>query len=566
MFTRLREELARVLRPRTPPEDLRPLRPVPLQIAVWAFLLGVSLVLSLKNFHSFQIGVYQDDADYVVLTRSLIDSQIYGFVNAPGEPEPTKYPFGFPLLLVPFSLWSPGSPDALKLLSLFATLVNGSLLFWAWRLLSRTTSYWWGLAVAGLYLFSPLVIQHTRMVMSEAVFTTFCLATVMITERVTRSAHSRWWHLLLSATLLFTAYIRTLGVVLVVTVFAYLLWVKGRKAWPVLVSISTQMLLLAGIVVVATTVQSRDLLPLGYIGEFRERASSRRQEAPDPLLSRMAKTAGQHLTQNVAVTLIPAGGRKLDNLAQAVGERIRFPHVAALCGLLVSGVVLFGYARWLASEGLSTFLGFSVLYSGAILLWMGWESRFLYPILPQLFFALLLGIEGTTLWIASWLTPRKPSRRGFLATKTVAVAVLLITGLSLYKNVNEDNSRLHVGDLRERTRWLRYHSLPSDVVMTEEPQTDFLYSGRKTVTYQSFSSAQELKSYLHAQQVRYILFAPQLNWQAVHTPAYSTGATRTLALLKDLAAQNRVALVYSSAREAVKVFKVLAEPVESSSK
>jgi hypothetical protein len=93
--------------------------------------------------------------------------------------------------------------------------------------------------------------------------------------------------------------------------------------------------------------------------------------------------------------------------------------------------------------------------------------------------------------------------------------------------------------------------------MTEQPQTDFLYGGRKTVSYGAFSSISELEHYLNRNNVNYVLIAPQLKWQSNYVPAYSDRTIRVLHLLENLSSENRVVLVYASEGEWVKVFQVL---------
>lgn len=200
--------------------------PTKIQIAIWCILFILTVFLSLRDYDSFQLGTWSDDSYYVVLAQSLTHSGQYGLINEPGEqPGAAPFPFGYPLLLTPLVLLFPGNLDALKALSLAATLLNVVLLFWGWPWFSRQ-SYWWGIAIVGLYAFSPLTIEHTRMIMSEAVFTTFCLIAMILAEQVVRGNQNRWGSLLLlSVTLALIPLIRTIGMVLVIGILGYLLFI-----------------------------------------------------------------------------------------------------------------------------------------------------------------------------------------------------------------------------------------------------------------------------------------------------------------------------------------------------
>src|SRR5712692_863071 len=98
-------------------------RPNRLQVAGWVLVMLVGLALCLRNYNSFQLGTWRDDAHYIILARSLVESDRFGLINAPGLPDSTQYPFGYPLLLVPLLLLFPDQPDRLKILSLIATLL-----------------------------------------------------------------------------------------------------------------------------------------------------------------------------------------------------------------------------------------------------------------------------------------------------------------------------------------------------------------------------------------------------------------------------------------------------------
>jgi hypothetical protein len=96
---------------------------------------------------------------------------------------------------------------------------------------------------------------------------------------------------------------------------------------------------------------------------------------------------------------------------------------------------------------------------------------------------------------------------------------------------------LHVGDLAERTAWLRARAEPGAIVMSEYPQTDFLYGGRSTVPYPAAAALEEpekLAAYLVAQRVDYVLVAPELRWAVRHRPTYSRSAQAVLDRVAEL--------------------------------
>jgi hypothetical protein len=178
-----------------------------------------------------------------------------------------------------------------------------------------------------------------------------------------------------------------------------------------------------------------------------------------------------------------------------------------------------------------------------------WDSSHL-----QLHLGFLLGIEAVLLWITSFGN-RDVSHK--LGNALLASAVLILLLLSIHGSLHIDNTRLHVGDLQARTNWLKANATPSDIIMTEAPLTDFLYSGRKTVRQpESLRSAGELEAFLVDQGIDYILFAPQIEWQPNYVPTYSDRTTRLLPQIAVLISENRISVVYSSERDLIKVFRI----------
>ncbi len=551
------------------------------QVATWGLLLVLALIISVSNYQAYQLGTSIDDAHYVILARSLAYSDAYGMINSPGEPGTTQYPFGYPLLLSPFVLLLPDHIDLLKALSLFATLVNASLLFWGWRWLSRSFSYWWGIAVVALYLLTPLTIDHTRRVMSEPFFMTFCLISLLLAERGARGERGFQWSLLLSISLVFSVFTRTVGVITLLVVFVYLFFMLGRKAERTFILIVVQMAVLISLITGLTVLEPKNLLPTKYLNlgtapiilrslGFTSLEQSPIIEQSTVEYSDEGKTfaegeidtrtwLGDHflryvprylLARYVRGAVLPLGGGDKEEL---FAERVGLPHLPLVVGFAVITVILIGYFRWLASDGLSVFWLFSVIYLGSMLLWRWDGPRLTYPILPQLQFAFLLGIATVLLGVVSFLSQSNHSSK--LSNLALVGAALVLISISAYKSFRIDSTHLHVGDLEVRSNWLKENSSPGDTVMTEAPEIDYLYSGHKTVHYPTSCSLDSFVSYLEEHHVDFVLIAPKIKWQSNYVPAYSDKTKCVLGVVTTLMRDNQVKQVYSSKSDLVRVFK-----------
>lgn len=555
-------------------------RPDKAQTAIWAVLVVIAVALSLQAFDAYQLGTHFDDARYIILARSLITSDQYGGIHLAGQPGIPWYPFGYPLLLTPFVLQFPENLEASKLLSLAATVANAALLFWGWPWYSRR-SHWWAVAVVALYAFAPLSIDLTRRVMSEPFFLTVCLAALLLTEQAAQGKKTRGWSFLMGVTLTFVLFVRTIGVVLIACAFAYLLFRTRKALWKELLLTVTTMVVLLGFVVALTPVELGSLVPTFYLKSYEDMSTPLLEEVPEPEtgsadptplshevdqpvegspridLSRFVDWVvigplKQHLGKDVRRAILPIGGGVRE---QAFADRLGLPFLPWLVGFATFGLVAVGCFRWLRQEGLSAFNLFAVVYFGALFLWVWNDPRLLYPILPQLQYAFLLGIE------AIFALTLFRHRKGLFPKlgKAMMVSIFLVLALvSAYKSLVIDDSRLHAGDMQLRCSWLKANTPPSAIVMTEAPEIDYIYHGRKTVRYPATpASAGELANFLAEHSVDYILVAPETGWQVSYVPTYSENTVNMLPLIASLVSEGRMTLVYSSEEDWIKVFQVL---------
>jgi hypothetical protein len=480
--------------------------------------------LSLRSFHDFQLGAYQDDAHYVILARSLVYTHNYGLMNVAGGPGQAMFPFGYPLVLAGVEAALPGNLDGLRAVSLAATLLTLSLLFWGWPLLSHTTSHWWGLAVASLYAISPLTIAQASIIMSEPVFTCLALGAWLLTEwcqsKRPGSRAATLGALGLGALLAFVSFTRTIGLVFVAVVFVRYAIAFGWQAWRSISLVVVGGLIFTTAIVVLTPVDASDIMSSNsqYVADYLGYAQGTRRYvaqtdiAYGPLVLRRAY---RHAVRDVRALLVPVGGGAREaGLFASWG----LPFLRDWVGLLIDAVALVGLIQWLRREGLTTFLMALGLYYLAIGFWDWLGTRLLYPIQPQLYFALLLG--------AHWLV-QLVQRRSHLPLKFgqyLAVGLYFcLMAACVYKSFQIDDSRLHTGDLALRTQWINANAAPTAVIMSEQGGIDYLYSRRLTVTFPDVNAASpQVLAYLKQKGVNYVVVAPVLEWQTPYAPAYNS--------------------------------------------
>lgn len=178
-------------------------------------ILLVSLVLGagmLRRGHEWG----DDWAWYVMQAKSIVDGsldefiEISNFTNYQSTTHlgPLAYPWGYPLLLVPFYAWNGLSPLTLKIpgLIFYAGFLICLYLFAKSRL-TQTES----LLLVSLFAFNPLLVGFLDHILSDIPFLFFSTLTLYL---VTQQSESRTRFALIGASVFFTTFLRATGLLL----------------------------------------------------------------------------------------------------------------------------------------------------------------------------------------------------------------------------------------------------------------------------------------------------------------------------------------------------------------
>jgi hypothetical protein len=544
------------------------------RVGVWLLLLAVTTLLSLVDYDSFQVGAWIDDVSYITLARSITQPDVHAWLVAHPAARPVSFPPGYPLFLAPLVALFPHSLVALKLSSLLLTLAIVSLLYWGWPWFAPGFSYRWSVVVAGLYGISRLTIEHTRMVMSEPLFTLLSLVVLLLTERSARGKGSLAQSLMLGAICAYAFTVRSVALFLVAAVFGYLLWRSRARAWRALVPALAAGLVVIALISLAPAADLSGIVPARYFrGQGSIAGPLLAPETVAPVTNAGENDAGDApgvglaalLNTYVKEGMIQRFGYDLDALVVPIGggpveERITqvlaAPWLPVFIGFVISGIVLLGFAACLVGGRVSAFMTFGAVYLFGTLVWVSEGGRLLYPIFAQILLAFLVGVD--VLFSAGMKLVRRARPVSVRARSYVLGAmVVAVSVLSLYQVTKIQDSRIHVGDLAARTQWLMENSAPSAVYMTEQTIIDTVYSGRRVVRYPTgCADAAATWNYIQEHNVSYVLVASHKWWQEVYMPEYTPAAQCVLDALAGLSAAGHVREVYSSGPTLIRVYQV----------
>jgi len=342
----------------------------------------VTLILGIWTFDP-KLSLSGDNTEFITLARSVAQGKGLIHINSPDPQPATKYPFAFPLMLAPLAWLSPDGWVAMKglVLVLFALGMAALYLLVKERLgvlpglcavaLSLTTGKSYLTTDAGGYVFGPLLLHYAHQVMSEVPYLAFSILGLWLAERGMRTAGlgRNYWLLGGFACVMWTYYIRSVGLVLMAAVLVYLLLQRDYR----------RALIFGGAAFVLWLPWTLRNRAVGGGGVYFKQLVMVNPYYPDQglldfggLVDRIAGNATVYLTQILPATLLPA----FDG-----AESVWHPIPLLLIGLMVYATVLCVKRR----QDLLLFV-YTAFFLGSVVLWPWTGDRFLVPIVPLLIF------------------------------------------------------------------------------------------------------------------------------------------------------------------------------------
>ena len=190
---------------------------------------ALALAVALLTVTPWPVGVFQDDAIYVVLAKALATGDGFRMINMPGAPHATHFPPGYPLLLA--ALWKlfPSFPDNIVVFK----FVNAVFLAGTAAFTYRVSRSHCGLDVVGASVasvvgtISVVVLLITGVVLSEPLYVFLMIPTLIVTERAAEDGEVK--SAVAAGTLIgVLALVRTVGVFLIPAALVVML---ARRRW-----------------------------------------------------------------------------------------------------------------------------------------------------------------------------------------------------------------------------------------------------------------------------------------------------------------------------------------------
>ncbi len=457
---------------------------------VLLFTLYMSVAyLSVVSAGPAAVGLWSDDAIYLITAKSLANGNGYRHSEIPGQPFQTKYPILYPAFLALGFLIKGNYPQNLLLLlvpgaaaaagfvvlsALFSRKVLGA---------SRRTA----LVICLLSALSPEIVSLVRFTMSDLPYAFFAIAAILCLDlKYFSSKSGRQWIWLAASAFLISAAILTRNFGLPLGMAAVLMLVLRRRF--------AATLALVGIVSVC-------VLPW-YL--WQHWAFAHTQSPPldayyldySLWLPRNFDDLARGITQNVFRTAFAIGNYQLAFPITWSGEDLSKVSVLLvathfLCYLAVA-LILAGFLVSVR-RGLKTIHVYAVLYVLMMLAWPADPSRFLISWTPFILFFLVSGVHA----LRSAVGHRLPDFRGTNSTEllsgTVLAVAILVLGFSVIQDRKIVSSKpdnyyffTQSHDLTEMiplSQWIAENTSPKDVLAANDSLVLYLNTGRQGHDY-----------------------------------------------------------------------------------
>jgi hypothetical protein len=419
------------------------------------------------------LGLFHDDGIYAVVAKSLSDGSGYRIVSLPTEPDQTKYPFLYSLVLS--WLWSLDAkfPDNIGLLKaanagFLAGVFVLSYLFYRRHVTGKNSE---ALLFAVLVSINPAVFSFTDFTVSDILLLLLSLSAVVVVDVW---AHSK----------------PRLGSVVLLAVIVALACLTRSAAIP---------LALAGAVHFTWSKRYRDLLLyICLVFLFTIPWGLWVRTHSSHTVSSLLRYYGSYSSEPPAFVIMwvdPFGALEIvwGNLRYILAALDLILHSRMIPGLLLLVFFLLALGLWRSFNDQSVFFrSYVLLYLALVVAWPFNPERYLIPLVPAIYFFLFRGVQAAEVHLNNFMTSE--TRKKILVHGTrVTFAVIVVFHVGWISNYlfRQDlkttrawfGLRLPVSwhGFSETFEWIRSHTDDRSVLATFYDPMYYLYTGRRAI-------------------------------------------------------------------------------------
>ncbi|MDH4211804.1 MAG: hypothetical protein OEV79_10210 [candidate division WOR-3 bacterium] len=424
-------------------------------------VLGVYLILSLLMFDP-KLFTGGDNVVYVILSQSICSGKGYKDLYLPGEPPHTQYPFGFPLMLVPFVLMFGANIVILKLVVLLTGL--GALYFMV-KICEKLFKDSLHFLIAS-YVSIPIMITYNHWILSEMPFVFLSLAAVYLLMNA--EDNREIFNYLAFMCSIYAVFIRTAGIALIIGI---ILWLLLKRRYKQLVIFLILFLLVFIPWQMRTAGVDRSG---GYVEQLL---------AKNPYQMELGRINALGFLERIWENILYYAFKVLPSALLPV---LHADILLIIVGAFFTILVTLGFIT-----RIKRYAVFDVYFVFAVIVILAWpkvwsSDRFLMTILP----ILVIYIYSGLFWITSKIKVK------FIVEAFAGLIICLnVVGMApIVRSAMVHNTAYLRGDRRagysldwrryfELIEWARRNTPAGSVIIARKPEFVYLLSGRKSFIY-----------------------------------------------------------------------------------
>jgi hypothetical protein len=459
---------------------------------------AIFLLLLLTNFllimflYDPKLFTGGDNANYIILAKSLLQGFGYRDLFDPRLPFHTQYPPGFPLILIPGLIIFDNNFALLKFF-IIALALGGFTLFYL--ILKRREGNQKWLYPLLILAVSPLLLEYAHWILSEIPYLFFSLLAIYLFERFSDLKRNNIVFFLLTAiSVTFVYFIRSIGISFVLTCLVYLIY---KRQWKELMVLA----IIIGIFVIPWQIHNSKVAgqTSGYFQQFLQK------NPYEPELGTI--TFSEYLSRILA---------NFNLYTFFVIPQILFPSITSSfllnsLGFISLVIILIGLISIIKTKALGIWEIYLFFFMAITLSWpLVWSGdRFLLPIVPFLIYYFFTGLGNLGRWLK------------FKSLPIIAVFLMVILALTdsakkipynlsnLFAYLKGDKYAGYSIDWQryfETLNWLKENTEKDAIVVSRKPQFTYLLSARKSFLYQFSSDPEKIINDFYEKKANYLLF------------------------------------------------------------
>lgn len=443
--------------------------------------VALTLAAALVAIDPLPVGVFYDDAQYVILAKALASGDGYRFLNLPGAPAATHFPPGYPLLLALLWKLSPSFPENVALFKLanallLAVVAAGTFRF-ARRTLGAPNEVALVATLAGTVAIPTLVLSSS--VMSEPLFLAVLLPLLSWVERASTvgSPHGKQPALrvaaLIGAVIAVVTLIRSHGIVLVGAA-ASIYFLRGRRREAIVCAVAAIVPLVPWFLWMQRYDAALSPLVRGAYGSYGGWLVAGLRSEGIHLLAATIPDNVATVVWSIARSLVPGNHQVLQAIAALAFGALSIVAIPTM---------------WRRARAMLLFVA---LYLAVVIVWPFSPLRFVWGIWPLVM--LFPAVGAWALWQSAPARSWPPKRIASVAASGIVVAGLVWFTVVGYANAWWGaNARFHARRIVDQLAWVGAKTQPADIVASDAEGAVYLYTGRRAVPLASFTATE----YLH---------------------------------------------------------------------